>query len=111
MGVVVKAHLIYGYKINGERMIKMWHNFSEKEYEKLVMNKVDKCKIIYGYDNPEYLGIELAYVAEDDEPKVLSQKFHTVSSELKNEIKNYAAKAFGEPDIAEPEYFLACLSH
>lgn len=111
MGVVAKAHLIYGYRIDGERMKKMWHNLSEEECEKLAMDKIDNCEIIYGYDDPEYLGIELAYVAEDDEPKVLSQKFHTVSSELKDAIKNYATMAFEEPDIAEPEYFLACLSH
>lgn len=111
MGVIAKAHLIYGYKIDGERMRKMWHNLSEGEYERLAMNKIDNCEIIYGYDDPEYLGVELAYVAEDDEPKILSQKLHAISLELKDIIKNYAAKAFGEPDIAEPEYFLACLSH
>lgn len=111
MGVIAKAHLIYGYKLNGERVRKMWQNLSEEEYERLAEDDIDECEIIYGYDEPEFLGIELAYVAEDSQPRVLSEAFHVVSQEQKDNVKRYAAKAFGDPDIPDPEYFLACLSH
>lgn len=111
MGVITKAHLIYGYRLDGERMRKMWHNLSEDEYERLRDDDIDECEIVYGYDAPEFLGIELAFANEDSEPRVLSEAFHVVSQEQKENVKRYAAKAFGEPDISDPEYFLACLCH
>lgn len=109
MGVVAKAHLIYGYRVQGERMRKIWHNISEDEYDKLVDDELD-CQAIYGYDGMEYIGYEIQSVNEDSEPVVLTDR-DKISQELKTAIKEFAARAFGEPNIPDPEYFLVCLCH
>lgn len=109
MSVVAKAHLIYGYSVDSGRMEKLWENLPEDEYNRLIEDEHD-IEAIYGYNGLEYIGYEIQHADEDEDAIVLTDR-DIVSQELKDNIKEFAARAFGEPDIADPQYLLVCLCH